>query len=94
MRLGHRKRQPSLPTRELLCSIGKGALLLSAKGRLRFADLVTESDVGGAASAAPPSKPPNTSAGTGAASERPAGRRDRLHRRRADDDRRDDSDDV
>ncbi len=54
VRAGYRKRAAQVVGEGLALLDRKGALLLSANGRLRFADLVAESRVGSAASAAPP----------------------------------------
>ena len=53
LRLGHRKRAAEAATEGLALLDRKGALLLSANGRRRFANLIDDADVGGAASAAP-----------------------------------------
>ena len=54
VRAGYRKRAAQVVGEGLALLDRKGALLLSANGRLRFVDLVAESRVGSAASAAPP----------------------------------------
>jgi DNA-binding SARP family transcriptional activator len=73
VRAGQRKQAAQVAADGLALLDRKRALLPSANGRLRFADLVAEGNVG-ARRVPRPSKPPNTSAGTGEAPAR-GGRR-------------------